>query len=194
VGIALIHYRRHRRFSQHDKSIMETFSSIAAMSLKNLRLLKAMAAIEFLPGNCSHIFAEIIKRAVLVTGANRGSIREVDEHKGETIVLAIYPDDASVNADLLKMDIHQGITGTAIKNLRPIIVPDLRTEPNYKPFFPDLASALCYPIVDNKKVVGVINLESRRTNRFKDLELQIMKSLANQALVAMKSCAAESNR
>jgi GAF domain-containing protein len=194
VGVALVHYRRNKRFIYHDKSIMETFSSIAAMSLKNLRLLKTMATIEFVADDCDQIFAEIIKRAVLVTSANRGIISGVDETKGETVVLAIYPHDADVNTDFLRMDIDQGVTGSLIKNLHPILVPDFRVEPDYKPFFPDLASALCFPIVDNKKVIGLINLESRRINWFKDLELQIMKSLANQALIAMKFCVTKFNK
>ena len=185
LGAAFVHFRRNKRFSLQEKSIMKTFSSIAAMSMKDLRLLQALSSLKYITNDYKQILYEIIKRAVLITGANMGSIRRVDYAKAETVVLVIYPKNAEVNETYMRMQIEDGITGIVIKSKQPIIVYDVLQNEKHKAFFTHTRSAICVPLVDRNEVLGVINIESRRKKTFSDRDIKIMTSLAGQAITAI---------
>jgi len=88
----------------------------------------------------------------------------------------IYPVHVKEKA---RIPIHKGITGWVAKTGKSIIVPDVNRDKRYVCLNKDIKSELCVPIKIKNKVIGVINLESKKSNDFSDLELRIFTSLAS---------------
>src|SRR5438477_203213 len=69
-----------------------------------------------------------------------------------------YPQDVTRK---LRIPIGQGITGTAALERKPIVVEDVRNYPRYIEAVKGARSELAVPLVAQKRVVGVLDIESK---------------------------------
>jgi EAL domain-containing protein (putative c-di-GMP-specific phosphodiesterase class I)/putative methionine-R-sulfoxide reductase with GAF domain len=58
------------------------------------------------------------------------------------------------------MSASAGITGRTWKTGRPIVVPDVSKDPDYREAIPGVVSEICVPITVHGKTVGALNVES----------------------------------
>src|SRR5437016_10215447 len=82
------------------------------------------------------------------------------------------------------MSVEEGLTGMAIEKLEPVMAVDAATHPRYKSF-PETGeeryhSFLGVPIVERKKPLGVLIVQTLRRRRFGGEELRLMKAIASQ--------------
>lgn len=73
----------------------------------------------------------------------------------------------------------QGIIGTAAEEKRAIRVDDTRSDPRYVEFEPEIRSELAVPILFGDELIGVLNLESKRTAAFDENDQEILSALGN---------------
>lgn len=82
------------------------------------------------------------------------------------------------------------VSGRAIFEKHPIIVPDVTQDPQYT--YPDIArkenlkSLVVVPMMIKGKPIGVLNCYSAQVQEFKDDEVQLLQAVANQSAVAIE--------
>jgi putative methionine-R-sulfoxide reductase with GAF domain len=79
--------------------------------------------------------------------------------------------------------IGKGLTGTAIKEKKTVVVGDVTKDPRYLTAFGSTKSEIIIPIVDSHSgiVVGTIDVESERTNAFSDADRKALEDCAAAA-------------
>jgi signal transduction histidine kinase len=80
----------------------------------------------------------------------------------------------------------QGITIWVAANGVPYVSGDVRRDPHYVMFFPDVRSEIAVPLVDSEGcTIGVLNIESEEIDAFSQRDLQLLLALSNQASIAI---------
>jgi L-methionine (R)-S-oxide reductase len=76
--------------------------------------------------------------------------------------------------------IAQGLTGSAIREKRTIVVGDVQNDPRYLTAFGSTRSEIIIPILDGKngRVLGTIDVESEEVNAFSDEDRNSLEACA----------------
>lgn len=82
----------------------------------------------------------------------------------------------------VRIPISEGVCGSAARNKRTIIVPDVHKFPGYIPCDPTANSEMVVPITFNDKVIGVFDLDSPIYNRFTKMEAEFISQLLDVLL------------
>ncbi len=84
----------------------------------------------------------------------------------------------------LRLQIGEGITGTSLKELKPICVPRGSEDPNFKYvqgiFEEKYESFLAVPILQSSKKLGVIVLEDSRPDYYNKRDIRALSAIASQ--------------
>ena len=86
----------------------------------------------------------------------------------------------------------QGIAGWVAKNSRSVIIDDVRKDRRFKKSVDQLStfktrSILCVPIINKKRVVGVLELINKNNGApFEEKEKQLLTQLVDQAAIALE--------
>jgi PAS domain S-box-containing protein len=87
----------------------------------------------------------------------------------------------------LPLNGKRGITVKVAKTGRPVLVPDIRKERAYVEIMPGICSELDVPIKIGHKVLGVLNVESKRLNAFDEKDQKLLEILASHAATAISN-------
>ncbi|MGQ9539261.1 MAG: GAF domain-containing protein, partial [Candidatus Bathycorpusculaceae bacterium] len=87
----------------------------------------------------------------------------------------------------LPIDKDKGITVKAARTAKPIIVPDVRKEKAYVKGEEDILSELATPMKVGKKVLGVLNVESKKLAAFNEEDKKLLEILASHAAIALNN-------
>jgi L-methionine (R)-S-oxide reductase len=76
--------------------------------------------------------------------------------------------------------IGKGLTGSAIKEKKTVVVGDVTIDPRYLTAFGSTKSEIIIPILDSRRgmVVGTLDVESERTNAFSDTDRKALEDCA----------------
>ena len=94
--------------------------------------------------------------------------------------------ETPVRRSLAESDQNQGITGLVASTGRPIIVPDVDSEPRYRPV-EDVRSSVTVPISAGGHTLGVLHSESRRVNAFDEADQVVLQALAQEIGIAIQN-------
>src|SRR6266480_6036903 len=82
--------------------------------------------------------------------------------------------------------VTNGLTGSAIRDRKTVVVDDVASDPRYLTAFGSTASEIIIPVVDEKTgaVIGTIDVESEQTNAFSAEDQKMLEacSIAARAL------------
>ncbi len=91
-----------------------------------------------------------------------------------------------------KLRIGEGVTGTAVRERRPILVEDISKDPRYR-YFPEtekeqyrIKTMYSYPIFSGDEPLGVVNAQTVEVREFKEDEIYFIGVVANLILGAVK--------
>src|SRR6185436_10858853 len=84
-----------------------------------------------------------------------------------------------------RIQVGQGLCGTAALLKQPILVGDVRKDPRYLRLVEDTRSELVVPLVHKDELIGVFDLESPEVDRFTEEHVKILTPLASQAAIAI---------
>ncbi len=84
-----------------------------------------------------------------------------------------------------------GIIGWVAEQHRPLVVPDVRSEPRYFEAFSGTRSELAVPILFSGNLLGVINVESQQLGFFDDEDRQLLEVVANHLAIALSNLASQ---
>jgi sigma-B regulation protein RsbU (phosphoserine phosphatase) len=89
----------------------------------------------------------------------------------------------------MKLDIPlgRGLVGTAAKEMRSILVPDVTKDPRYVKANPETRSELCVPLIYKDKVIGVLDMEHTRRGYFHEDHVRAMSTLAAQIAISIEN-------
>ena len=99
-----------------------------------------------------------------------------DAHNNLRIAYAVgYPEEAVRN---FRLEVGQGVVGTAVAEQRAILVGDVSAEPRWMGVVENIQSALAVPLRHQGKVIGALNLLSDRKNAFSERDEVILRQFA----------------
>ena len=148
---------------------------------------KAMRDI-YSAGELEVCLQRIIDNAMDLLGVEMSSLMLLDEKKNELrIEIARGLSDEIVKNTHIKLG--QGISGWIAREGKPILIKDIRKDPR----FPrrgggyKTESLLSVPLKVDGKVIGVMNVNNKRTREtFNEYDLRVLSSIAAEAAIAIR--------
>ena len=128
----------------------------------------------------------IVDKAMEITGATTGAILLLDESRDVLTIKAARGLPPEVVARV-KLKLGEGITGSAAKEARTILVPDVTKEPRYVVGNPAVRSELAVPLFDEGNVIGVIDVDSDAVDNFHQDDRELLETFAGVAAVALRN-------
>ncbi len=114
------------------------------------------------------------------------SILLLDE-KGETLITRYAWRFGYSHAPMRRIPVTSGLVGAAVREWRPINVPDVAQDPRYLPMNPETRSELIVPLFYKGRVIGVLDLEHTRPNFFNEEHERMLTTLASQIAIAIEN-------
>lgn len=123
------------------------------------------------------LFELILERCLELTGAKTGSVMLINKKKGILDIIASKGIKEEV-VNRTKLKIGEGITGWVAQTGDPKLVNNTKQDPLYVKVKEDLLSELAVPIKTHNNIIGVVSVDSNRTDAFDqdDLEMLAMVS------------------
>ena len=144
----------------------------------------------------SDLYIEDILRLIVmvtanVTGVDICSLWLVEE-KGKDKKLRLKATQ-SIDPEYIKdrsLSMNEGVVGFVASENRPLIIEDVLKEPRFKEkemaHKLGLVSMASIPmVIKNEAVIGVLNCFTAQSHRFSETEVNMIKTVANQAAVAI---------
>ena len=85
----------------------------------------------------------------------------------------------------LSIALGEGVTGTAALRREPVLVGDVRSDPRYLRSVDAVRTELAVPMTARGKLVGVIDLESTRTNAYTEYDRALLRLIAARVGIAI---------
>jgi sigma-B regulation protein RsbU (phosphoserine phosphatase) len=114
------------------------------------------------------------------------SIMLLDD-KGETLITRYAWRFGSAHAPTRRISVTSGLVGAAVREWRPINVPDVRKDQRYLPMNPETRSELVVPLFYKERVIGVLDLEHSRPAFFNDDHVRTLTTMAAQVAIAIEN-------
>ncbi|MBS7632959.1 PAS domain S-box protein [Candidatus Bathyarchaeota archaeon] len=86
--------------------------------------------------------------------------------------------------DLL-LSSDKGITVKAANTRQPVLVPDVTKNKDYIEGIPDVRSELAVPVETEEKLLGVLDVESKKLNAFNEKDVTLLQILASHVATAI---------
>jgi diguanylate cyclase (GGDEF)-like protein len=184
-----------------DQEALELMATQAAITLNNARLFEAthrqLEELRILNDVSSAGAAAIqedslLEQATQLIGASlfpdNFGILLVDEARGVLLVHQAYrglPTGQLGRNDEITVQIGEGICGAVALTGEPRRIPDVTQEPAYLNRVPGMISELCVPIKIGKRVIGVVNAESKKPDAYSEADERLLVTFASQLATAI---------
>jgi sigma-B regulation protein RsbU (phosphoserine phosphatase) len=109
------------------------------------------------------------------------------DEKGETLITRYAWRFGYTHAPVRRIPVSSGLVGAAVREWRPVNVPDVTEDPRYLPMNPETRSELIVPLFYKGRVIGVLDLEHTRTNFFNEEHERMLITLASQVAIAIEN-------
>ncbi|WP_371529342.1 GAF domain-containing protein [Streptomyces sp. NBC_01283] len=131
----------------------------------------------------------IVESAAELTGARYGALGVIDPGHGKLTDLFTTGLTTAERERIGPLpDGHSGLLGTLIREPRPLLLDDLTADPRscgVPPGHPEMHSFLGVPVNVHDEAFGNLYLTEKRTGRFTEDDLQLLRVLASQAGIAI---------
>lgn len=139
--------------------------------------------------NLDELLRAILEEGLAAVGGTRGFVGLINRRTGELEIRFTAGqgwDEQPVRKFRLTNEPGNGITVRVAVTGAPYVSNDVRGDPHYVMFFPDVRSEITVPLVNRDgRTIGVVNIESEAINAFSHRDLQLLGALASQASVAI---------
>jgi len=214
VGVLFANYRSPQTFPQQQRELIELFASQASVAIHNARLysdslrksqeLQTIVEIGKLLMSTLEM-AEVLKRlmqqVVRLFGVEGASLWRADERT--EIVEPVFVLDRTGQEEVLSRPIKKmppgsfhfgkGIVGAVAKTGTPMIVNDVKTEPQWDSSVDAITgfitkSILAVPLVYRQEVVGIIEVLNRLDGTpFTVRDQELLTAIASSAAIALEN-------
>jgi len=196
IGVITIFTSRERAYSRLELNLLRSLSHQAAIAIENSKLYETiksdknnLTALLDLSQAITSTFDQdkllelILNKAVDFTKAEYGFIMLIED---EYLRLKLSRGFNQNRLDKLTLNIGEGIVGNVAKYGQPIIVSDVSLDDRYISISDDIQSEAAIPISAQNKLIGVLDLESRKKENFKRFQ-KSLNILTNQIAIAIEN-------
>jgi PAS domain S-box-containing protein len=189
IGILNVESAKLFGFSENDKKLLEILASHAAIAITNLKRQQTLSALNEYAQNLNkaqkltEIYEIALDAMEKILGFEYASIFMIQGKILKLVAQRKYSKKLKVS---LPLEGKKGITVKAAKTGKSILVPDVRKDDLYvKAGVKGMLSELAVPIKIGKKVLGVLNVESKRVAAFSQNDKALLETLASHAATAI---------
>jgi len=203
IGVINVQHMNPHRHSSNEVALLSMIAQQVGSAIENARLYeetrRRLREIESLvevsrtivSGRYLEEMLQLISVTVMELMSSRMcSIMMLDEG-GEVLVTKAIQGLSREHLRRPRMNGEGSISGRAVKEKRPVFVPDVKEDRDYA--YPELArreglcSMLSVPMIVRGRVLGVINVYTSERHHFTENEVKILQGVANQAAVAIEN-------
>ncbi|MGA2849134.1 MAG: SpoIIE family protein phosphatase [Terracidiphilus sp.] len=109
------------------------------------------------------------------------------DEKGEILITRYAWRFGTIHAPMRRIAVNSGLVGAAVREWRPINVPDVRKDSRYLPMNPETRSELIVPLFYKGRIIGVLDLEHTRTGFFNEEHERMLTTLAAQVAISIEN-------
>ena len=109
------------------------------------------------------------------------------DEKGEILITRYAWRFGTIHPPMRRIAVNSGLVGAAVREWRPINVPDVRKDPRYLPMNPETRSELVVPLFYKGRIIGVLDLEHTRTGFFNEEHERMLTTLAAQVAISIEN-------
>jgi two-component system, NtrC family, sensor kinase len=214
IGAILIRRTEVRPFTDRQVDLLKTFADQAVIAIENTRLFEAEQArtkelqesleyqtatsevlnvINRSPSQLQSVFEAIAIKALDLCAGKTSGVYRFD---GEFIHLATTHSLSHESAAQLRQSYplrpsRGGTVARAILTRTTVYIPNVFNDPEYE--LRGLAEAMGYlsilsvPMLHEGKPLGAINIASTEVDAFSDKQIEILKTFADQAVIAIEN-------
>jgi signal transduction histidine kinase/ActR/RegA family two-component response regulator len=161
-------------------------SELYHQSDRQLQAIKEIGRAITTPMPVEEVCRQVLKVALRALHVQVGAVGLLTK-QGE-LELVAHQGCTLAQAPVLKPG--QGIAGTVVQTGRSWAVPDVKRESAYVVFNHRVCSELVAPIVYDREVIGILDVESFEEGRFREEDAEVitfLEALANQGAIAIKT-------
>jgi PAS domain S-box-containing protein len=145
--------------------------------------IAAVLELESVLGRAAHLVQESF-------GYHHVALFSVDRERNELAMQARAGDFAHLFPLDHRVQMGRGMVGWVGLHGQTLLANDVRAEPHYTNYYPDLIptqSELAVPIRVGEETVGVLDVQSPHLSAFQDNDVMVMETLADQIAVAIEN-------
>ena len=128
------------------------------------------------------LILDSLKRLVKYDAA---AIFLIDREKQEVGEIKTRGFDPAIEPDL-RLKLGQGLVGWVAQNKETVIVPDVDKDSRYIKARHETKSEVLAPIMTDRRIIGVFNLESNQVNAYDSDDLNLLTAFASHCAVAIE--------
>lgn len=201
VGYVSLYFDARHEFNPEEIELLQSLAAQSAMAISNARLhqrtdmalsrrVHQLSILQNINRELSRavysqeLFDLILNYAMEFSSSNWGMIGMLNPADGSLIVRAYrgYPESIQT------LPVGQGPVAQAIRQLKPVNIPNLAGVQDHLDFTQGLAkSHLSVPLIYQAQPLGVITLESSLTSAFTSADEAFVSQMANQAAIALQN-------
>jgi PAS domain S-box-containing protein len=188
VGILFVNYRTPQRFPADQRELIQLFASQAAVAIRNAQLFQQRETLEHIARDITSVLdrdkllQRTLERSLKLLNCEFGSISIFDRRTNRLrfrYAVGKSPD--------MSVKLGEGLIGTTAKTRTPVRVADVSKDDRYVCHVEETQSELDVPMLVGRRLIGVLNAESRRPNAFSEEDQHLAEALAAQAAVAFRT-------
>ena len=203
IGALNVQTRAFRDFTEDEVELAHLISDLAAGALdrallydhQNRQIAELTTLAKVSETVTSPIYLDemldlVVEMAAKVMGAPVCTLRLIDPARGLLMLRSVRANGVDYQPRP-PIKVGDGITGLAVRERRPVVVADIRTDPRYP--FRELAqqeglvSMLSVPLTVREKVIGALNCYTTQPHPFTEAEIALFSTLANQTALAIEN-------
>ena len=198
LGILVLDTKRDKTpFGEGDITYLEQFVGTLSIVIQNARIMERMrhkeAKLETVykianemnsMNDLDALLNMILEEGLSLVDGRTGALMLLNE---ETQTLDIRC-ARGIGEDFIRsihLHMGEGITGWAAKTGKVQRVDDVRNDPRYVKTNEEVRSELAAPLLVDRKVIGVIAVDSDEIHQFNDKDEELLAILASQAAIAI---------
>ena len=194
-------FERNGTFSDEDVNNAEFISVITGIimahseirediqkKLENLKVLYKVSRTLNETIDINSLLNKIVKLIRTTFGIDNVAVL-LKESKGTLKIYAASEgyDQKIVKSLRINISEGKGITGSAAKNRKTVIANNVKSNPLYINGNKDTNSEMAVPIIHKGKLLGVLDLESNKLNRFTEEDRKVFETIAGEIAVAVEN-------
>jgi two-component sensor histidine kinase/putative methionine-R-sulfoxide reductase with GAF domain len=152
---------------------------------RHLRLLTETIAAVNSTLDLQEVLELVATRTADALGADACFVYLYDERADELVLRATYGASIEEETRRPRMRLGEGITGSAVAERRPVMIPEqAHLDPRFKTFAnlheEEYESILAVPILMREKLEGALNLRTRSPRAYSEGEIELLLAIAAQ--------------
>jgi len=198
VGVIDLQSTTPHAFTEQDRALLQLIASRVAAAVENARLyrrIERQSRTQRTLAAMAQEFSSILKLDQLLEkialsikrliNYDAFMVLVIDETAG--LLRNLYSQRFDRTAASESLPLGKGITGAAAQSRHPVLCPDTTADPRYVEWHPGIRSEVAVPLIVKDRVIGVMDLESRRLGYFNDDHVRMLSLIAPSVAISIEN-------